>query len=104
MKQSLLWRRDFILSIATGVAAMKAGFLPYPAHAQPGTTSSEPNEPLRVVDFHNHFLGPAFTPIVGGRNPPPALAAYFAEVNRSLADTLKRYCRRSNWEGLRHGS
>ena len=87
MKQPRLWRRDFILGIATGLAAMKAGFLPHPAHAQPGPTSSEPIEPLRVVDFHNHFLGPAFTPIVGGRNPPPALAAYFAEVNRSLADT-----------------
>lgn len=87
MKQPLLWRRDFIGSIAASLAAMKAGFLPCPANAQPLSTSSDPNEPLRVVDFHNHFLGPPFTPIVGGRNPPPALAAYFAEVNRSLADT-----------------
>jgi predicted TIM-barrel fold metal-dependent hydrolase len=86
MKEPLLWRRDFIFNVAADLATMKAGFLPYSAHAQPVSTSFDPNEPLRVVDFHNHFLGPAFTPIVGGRNPPPALAAYFAEVNRSLAD------------------
>jgi predicted TIM-barrel fold metal-dependent hydrolase len=86
MTQPLLWRRDFVAGVAAGLAAMKAGLVPYAAHAQPASIS-DVTEPLPVVDFHNHFLGPAFTPIAGGRSPPPALQAYFAEVNRSLADT-----------------
>jgi predicted TIM-barrel fold metal-dependent hydrolase len=86
MKQPLLWRRDFLAGIAAALAAMKAGLVTYGAHAQPVSTS-DVNEPLRVVDFHNHFLGPAFTPIAGGRSPPPGLQVYFAEVNRNLADT-----------------
>jgi hypothetical protein len=50
--------------------------------AQPAGSGSEP---LKVVDFHNHFVGNAFTPKVGV-GAPPELRAYFDEVNRKLAD------------------
>jgi predicted TIM-barrel fold metal-dependent hydrolase len=83
--EPLLRRRDFIAGVAAGLAAINTNLIAYTAHAQPISTSIS-NESLRVIDFHNHFLGPGFTPIVGGKNPPPALKAYFAEVNRSLAD------------------
>jgi len=85
MRDSLLARRDFIATVAGGLAAMKASLSSLPAQAQVGPTS-ERIGPLTVIDFHNHFLGPTFTPIVGGSSPPPALKAYFAEVNRNLTD------------------
>jgi predicted TIM-barrel fold metal-dependent hydrolase len=85
MIRSLLRRRDFIANVAAGLAAMKASIASSAAQAQPAPSSTS-HEPLRVIDFHNHFLGSGFIPIVGGRSPPPALAAYFAEVNRSIAD------------------
>ena len=40
-----------------------------------------------MIDFHNHFLGHAFTPIVGGNNPPAARRAYFEAINRNLASS-----------------
>ena len=85
MIRSILRRRDFIANVAAGLAAMKASIAASAAQAR-SARSPTSLEPLRVIDFHNHFLGSGFTPIVGGRNPPPGLAAYFAEVNRSIVD------------------
>ena len=77
MKQPLN-RRDFVATVAGGAAAAMSGA----AMAQPAVSGGEP---LKVVDFHNHFVGKAFTPRVGV-GAPPALRTYFDEVNRKLAD------------------
>jgi aminocarboxymuconate-semialdehyde decarboxylase len=39
---------------------------------------------LQVIDFHSHFVGPAFTPVAGAA-APPAQRDHFREVNRKLA-------------------
>lgn len=45
----------------------------------------ESTAPLRVVDFHSHYVGPSFalTTLAG---VPPALRAFWQGVNRVLAD------------------
>jgi aminocarboxymuconate-semialdehyde decarboxylase len=59
-----------------------------------GTTASRsgaqatgaPAAPLKVIDFHNHYVGAAFTPIVGA-GAPAGRPEYFDAVNSSLADS-----------------
>ena len=68
-------RRRLIIGVGAGLAA---DFIPAPVQAQ--TVA-----PLKVIDFHNHHVGPAFTSIAGA-NAPAAQRAYFEEVNRNLSD------------------
>lgn len=44
-----------------------------------------PASPLKIVDFHNHFVGPSFalTTLAG---VPPALRTFWEGVNRQLAE------------------
>lgn len=42
---------------------------------------------LRIVDFHNHFVGPSFTLTTLARLPP-AQRAFWKSVNRQLADPV----------------
>ena len=76
-------RREFLQSLGAGFAGLITGTTAVPARAQP---SAAQLAPLKVIDFHNHFVGSAFTPIVG-TGTPPARRAYFDAVNRNLADT-----------------
>jgi aminocarboxymuconate-semialdehyde decarboxylase len=64
--------------VLRGMGAVMLGLTARPARAQSG----EP--PLKVIDFHNHYLGPGFTGIAGGGSPNPAARAYFEAVNRNL--------------------
>ena len=73
-------RRNILQGLAAGVAGLVTGTAAAPALAQPQPT------PLKVIDFHNHFVGSAFTPIVGA-GAPAARRAYFDAVNRNLADS-----------------
>ena len=72
-------RRQFLQGLGAGFAGIVTGTTTVPARAQPQFL------PLKVIDFHNHFVGSAFTPIVG-TGTPPARRAYFDAVNRNLAD------------------
>jgi aminocarboxymuconate-semialdehyde decarboxylase len=56
-----------------------------PARAQ-GISATPEQQALTVVDFHNHHVGKAFTPIAGS-TAPAAAKAYFEGVNRNLADS-----------------
>src|SRR5258708_39955876 len=47
--------------------------------------ASESDAPLRIVDFHNHFVGPSFTLRTLAR-VPRAQRAFWEDVNRQLAD------------------
>lgn len=74
-------RREFLQGLA-GFAGVAAGTAAVPALAQPAAQLA----PLKVIDFHNHFVGSAFAPIVGA-GAPAARRAYFDAVNRNLADS-----------------
>jgi aminocarboxymuconate-semialdehyde decarboxylase len=71
-------RRAVLRGVGAGLTAAASGFAAKPAHAQ---TSM----PLKVIDFHNHHIGPAFTSIAGA-GAPPAQHTYFETVNRNLSD------------------
>ena len=82
MDNTIVPRRRFL---ATAAAAAATAVGTAGADAQ-GAFSAPDQQPLTVVDFHNHHVGKAFTPIAGG-TAPPAAKAYFDEVNRNLADS-----------------
>jgi aminocarboxymuconate-semialdehyde decarboxylase len=49
-------------------------------------TKAQPSEAaLRVIDFHNHYVGPAF-PSRAGAGAPSSQQARFQEINRKLSD------------------
>jgi aminocarboxymuconate-semialdehyde decarboxylase len=78
-------RRKFLAG--TGAATLAAGLCSASAHAQ--TTARAPEKisaALKVVDFHNHYVGPAFTSIAG-TGAPAAATAYWQKVNRNLSDS-----------------
>ncbi len=75
-------RRDFL--VGAGIAAVAAGLDPAAVSAQ---EAQAPHAaiPLEVVDFHSHFVGPAFTSRAGAA-APAAQKARWDEVNRNLSD------------------
>ena len=75
-------RRDFLFG--AGIAAVAAGLDPAAVSAQ---EAQAPHAaiPLEVVDFHSHFVGPAFTSRAGAA-APAAQKARWDEVNRNLSD------------------
>src|SRR5215203_1636353 len=75
-------RRTFLKGL--GGTLVGSAALPTLSAAQ---TSRQAGSTLKVIDFHNHFLGDAFNPIVGGTNPPAVRRAYFDAVNRNLASS-----------------
>jgi len=71
-------RRRFLGALGAGVASAAA--LTQASEAQ---ERSAP--PPKVVDFHNHFVGPSFT-LTNMTNTPPAQREAQAKVNAQLAD------------------
>ena len=67
-------------SLGAGIAGILTGT------PQARAQSAAQQAPRKVIDFHNHFIGAAFTPIVGA-GAPSARRAYFDAVNRNLADS-----------------
>jgi len=45
----------------------------------------ESNSPLKIIDFHNHYVGPSFT-LTTLAGVPPAQRSFWEGVNRLLAD------------------
>jgi len=59
-RASLFRRREFLgaLGATAGVAAMATG----PVAAQTVATRAEHGQPpLKIIDFHNHYVDPSFT-------------------------------------------
>jgi predicted TIM-barrel fold metal-dependent hydrolase len=76
-----LGRRELLAAFAAGAGAAM-GANPVSAQAPaPGAPTA-----LRVVDFHNHFVGTGFA-LTSGAGAPAAQRAYWQEVNRNLADS-----------------
>lgn len=79
------WERRKFLA-GTGSATLAAGLYSASAHAQTTAQATEKiGAALNVVDFHNHYVGPAFTSIAG-RGAAAAATAYWQKVNRNLSD------------------
>ena len=84
MKPTNRERRKFLAGV--GAAALAAGGNAGPVRAQGISGSAETGgTSLKLVDFHNHFVGPAFTSIAGAA-APSAQSAYWQQVNRNLSD------------------
>jgi aminocarboxymuconate-semialdehyde decarboxylase len=73
-------RRQFIGALGAGVAAA-------PALAQVNDAQAQDKSvpPLKVVDFHNHYVGPSFA-LTTMNNTPPGLRENQAKINAQLSD------------------
>jgi len=80
-KNTSLPRREFL---GAGAAALAAGTLA-PAQAAAEKAKDKSATPLRIVDFHNHYVGPDFA-LTTAAGVPPAQRKYWEGVNRNLAD------------------
>jgi aminocarboxymuconate-semialdehyde decarboxylase len=80
-KSTSLPRREFL---GAGAAALAAGTLASAAQAA-DKADEKSAVPLKIVDFHNHYVGPDFT-LTTLAGVPPAQRKYWEGVNRNLAD------------------
>jgi aminocarboxymuconate-semialdehyde decarboxylase len=83
-----LGRRAFLAALGSGAgaAAMTGASLAASAQAAGAENSDGKGvAPLKIIDFHNHYVGPAFR-LTTLNGAPPALRSYWEGVNRNLAD------------------
>ena len=73
-------RRGFLGALGAGVAS--GAML---AQADTAQAEEKGSTPLRVIDFHNHFVSPSFT-LTTLNDPSPALQASQARVKAQLTD------------------
>ena len=69
-------RREFLGALGAGVAA--AGAL-----AAPTETAAQGAAPLKIVDFHNHYIDPSWT-LTGADRLPPAARAAREAIHRNM--------------------
>jgi aminocarboxymuconate-semialdehyde decarboxylase len=69
-------RREFIGALSAGVAAAGAVAATSEATAQGGS-------PLKIVDFHNHYMGPSWT-LTNLANVPPPARPVWEKINANL--------------------
>ena len=86
-KKTSLERRKFLgtLGASAGVAAVAAGSLSAPMPAAAQKIDDKNAAPLKIIDFHNHYMGPSLT-LTNLAAVPPAQKQYWEGVNRKLAD------------------
>lgn len=77
-----LRRRQFLDTLGATMAAAGGLAGRTPAAAE---KAAENAAPLNIIDFHNHYVGPAF-PLTTLASAPPALRSYWEGVNRKLRD------------------
>jgi aminocarboxymuconate-semialdehyde decarboxylase len=76
-RKSSIGRREFLGAVSAGMAATA---LPHP-----GAEAEETAPPLKVIDFHNHYVGPSFT-LTTMNGTPPGQRANQARVDAQLTD------------------
>ncbi len=87
MRSARYQRRQVLAGLAAGATGLAVGSPGYISNAgSPNGNGEASRLELQVIDFHNHFVGPAFTPLAGAA-APAALRDYFREVNRKLASS-----------------
>jgi aminocarboxymuconate-semialdehyde decarboxylase len=69
-------RRDFLGALGAGVAT--AGSLTAPTES-----AAQGAAPFKIVDFHNHYMGPSWT-LTNLANVPPAARPAVEALNRNL--------------------
>ena len=69
-------RREFLGALGAGVAAAGAA-------AAPGEVSAQSAMPTRIVDFHNHYMGPSWT-LTNLAGLPPGARAAWEKINANL--------------------
>jgi aminocarboxymuconate-semialdehyde decarboxylase len=79
-KRYKIGRREFLA--AMGAGATSAAAL---AQAREVQAQEKSSQPLAVVDFHNHYVGPSFS-LTTMNNTPPALRDNQAKINAQLSD------------------
>jgi aminocarboxymuconate-semialdehyde decarboxylase len=79
-KQSSIGRREFLAALGAGATSVTAL-----AHAGGAQAQEKSLQPLNVVDFHNHYVGPSFN-LTTVNNTPPALRDSQAKINAQLSD------------------
>jgi aminocarboxymuconate-semialdehyde decarboxylase len=86
-KNISLERRKFLgaLGAGAGVAALAAGSLDAQTPATAQKVDDKNAAPLKIIDFHNHYIGPRLT-LTNLAAVPPAQKQYWEGVNRKLAD------------------
>ena len=86
-RRKLLERRKFLgtLGASAGVAAVAAGSLSAHMPAAAQKIDDKNAAPLKIIDFHNHYMGPSLT-LTNLAAVPPAQKQYWEGVNRKLAD------------------
>ena len=67
-------RREFFGALGAGVAAVARSLRP---SRRAGAT------PLKIVDFHNHYMGPSWT-LTNLANVPPAARPTWEKIDRHL--------------------
>lgn len=78
-----LKRREFLAG--AGAAAFTAGLNTATLRAQPVSAPAEKSAAsIKVIDFHNHYVGPNLNS-VAGRAAPAGAKAYWEQVNRNLS-------------------
>lgn len=75
-KDTTLGRREFLGTLGAGVAA--AGALAAPADAK-----AQGMAPLKIVDFHNHYMGPSWS-LTNLGGVPPAARPTWEKINQNL--------------------
>src|ERR1700704_1243106 len=85
-RRKLLERRKFLgtLGATAGVAAVAAGSLSAHMPAAAQKIDDKNAAPLKIIDFHNHYMGPSLT-LTNLAAVPPAQKQYWEGVNRRLA-------------------
>src|SRR3954463_16173199 len=86
-KKTSLERRKFLgtLGASAGAAAVAAGSLGAHVPAAAQKADEKNAAPLKIIDFHNHYMGPSLT-LTNLAAVPPAQKQYWERVNRKLAD------------------
>ena len=69
-------RREFLGALGAGVAT--AGTL-----ATTGEATAQTAAPLKIVDFHNHYMGPSWT-LTNMASMPPAARPAWEKINGNL--------------------
>src|SRR3984957_13957210 len=68
-------RRQFVAALGAGVAAGSAAYT--------SESSAEGSAPLRIIDFHNHYMGPSWT-LTGLDSVPAAARPYWEKTFANL--------------------
>lgn len=78
-------RREVLGVLGAGAATLASTPLSTQVRAAGEQSADKSASPLKIIDFHNHYVGSSFT-LTTMNAAPPALRSYWEGVNRNLAD------------------